>query len=218
MSTVLRIDVWGDVVCPFCYLGKRQLELAVERFDPTVTIEIHHRAFELDPNSPENYSQTLPELLSKKYGMTVEQAETQHRRMEKAASDLGMTWDMHRCLPSNTFHAHRLIALAKTQGLEEAMTERLFRSYFSEGGRPADRTLLANLANEVGVSGAEALLEGDQFAEQVREDEAVAQELGITGVPSILIDGRFMVMGAQGADEILSVMERAWARRMKEQA
>lgn len=218
MSTVLRIDVWGDVVCPFCYLGKRQLELAIERFDPAVTIEVHHRAFELDPSSPENYSQSLPELLSKKYGMTVEQAEAQHVRMEKAASALGMSWDMQRCQPSNTFHAHRLIALAKTQGLEEPMTERLFRSYFCEGGRPADRTLLAALANDVGVTGVDALLEGDAFAEHVREDEAIAQELGITGVPSILIDGRFMVMGAQGADEILSVMERAWARRQKEKA
>lgn len=218
MSTVLRIDVWGDVVCPFCYLGKRQLELAVERFDPTVTIEIHHRAFELDRNSPESYSQSLPELLAKKYGMTVEQAEAQHVRMEKAASALGMTWDMQRCQPSNTFNAHRLIALAATQGLEEPMAERLFRSYFCEGGRPADQTLLATLAGEVGVTGADTLFASDAFADQVREDEAIAEELGITGVPSILIDGRFMVMGAQGADEILSVMERAWARRQKERS
>jgi hypothetical protein len=218
MSTVLRIDVWGDVVCPFCYLGKRQLELAVSQFDPSITIEMHHRAFELDVRAPEHYSHSLAELLSKKYGMTIEQAETQNVRMESAAAKLGMTWNLDRCQPSNTFNAHRLIALAASQGLQDAMIERLFQSYFCEGGRPADRDLLVALANEVGVTDVVATLESERFAAEVRQDELDANELGITGVPSILIDGRFMVMGAQGADEILSVMERAWARRQKEQA
>ena len=218
MSTVLRIDIWGDVVCPFCYLGKRQLELAVSQFDPTITVEIHHRAFELDVRAPEHYSHSLAELLSKKYGMTVEQAETQNARMESAAAKLGMAWNLDRCQPSNTFNAHRLIALAASQDLQDAMIERLFQSYFCEGGRPADRDLLVALATEVGVTDAIATLESDRFADEVRRDELDANERGITGVPSILIDGRFMVMGAQGADEILSVMERAWARRQKERA
>jgi len=218
MSTVLRIDVWGDVVCPFCYLGKRQLELAVSQFDPSITVEIHHRAFELDVRAPEHYSHSLAELLSKKYGMTVEQAAAQNQRMEASAARLGMTWNLDQCQPANTFNAHRLIALATSQGLQDAMLERLFRSYFCEGGRPANRELLVALANEVGVADAVATLESERFADEVRQDELDANELGITGVPSILIDGRFMVMGAQGADEILSVMERAWARRQKELA
>ena len=218
MGTVLRIDVWGDVVCPFCYLGKRQLELAVRQFDPAITVEIHHRAFELDVRAPEHYAHSLAELLSKKYGMTVEQATTQNQRMEAAAARLGMTWNLDQCQPSNTFNAHRLIALATSQGLQDAMIERLFQSYFCEGGRPADRDLLVALATEVGVTDAVATLESDRFADEVRQDELDANERGITGVPSILIDGRFMVMGAQGADEILSVMERAWARRQKELA
>ena len=218
MEKVLRIDVWGDIVCPFCYLGKRQLEAALEQFDPEVTVEVHHRAFELDRNAPASYNRTLPELLATKYGMSVEQAEANNARLSHTAAKFGMTWDMERCQPGNTFDAHRLLALAATQGLEADFLERRFQAYFCEGQRPGDHDQLLALAGELGVTGAAEVLASDSYATNVREDEEIAMELGITGVPSILIDGRFMVMGAQGADEILSVLERAWARRMKEEA
>lgn len=218
MQNVLRIDVWGDIVCPFCYLGKRQLEAALEKFDPAVTVEVHHRAFELDAHAPASYNRTLPELLATKYGMSVEQAEANNARLTSAAAKFGMVWDMHRCQPGNTFDAHRLLALAATQGREADLLERLFQAYFCDGARPGDHEQLSAIAAELQIDGAAELLASDQFASNVREDEAVAMELGITGVPSILIDGRFMVMGAQGADEILSVLQRAWARRMKEEA
>jgi predicted DsbA family dithiol-disulfide isomerase len=124
-----------------------------------------------------------------------------------------MTWSLETARPTNTFDAHRVIALASVQGLDDAMSERLFRAYFSEGDLVSDHARLSELAREIGVSDVDSLWEGDAFTNEVRSDEAEAQELGITGVPSMLMDSKFMVTGAQGSDQILDVLQRAWARR-----
>jgi len=124
-----------------------------------------------------------------------------------------MTWSMAQARPSNTFDAHRLIALASTQDLGDATTERLFRAYFCEGTLLSDIAALIVLAHEVGVEGTEELFAGDAFSHEVRGDEATAQGLGISGVPTLLLDSKFMVVGAQGSDQMLDVLERAWARR-----
>jgi predicted DsbA family dithiol-disulfide isomerase len=124
-----------------------------------------------------------------------------------------MEWSLEKAQPTNTFDAHRVIALATTQGLAPEMSERLFRAYFCEGEVVSDHVRLAELAQEVGVTGVEGLWRGDAFAANVREDEAAAQELGITGVPCLLLDGKFMVVGAQGSHQILDVLRRAWSRR-----
>lgn len=213
MEDPFFIDVWSDVVCPFCYLGSRQLALALDRFEPRATVVVRRRAFELDPQAPTDYSLSLPELLARKYSMPVERAEALNERLEGEAAELGMSWSMKDARPTNTFDAQRLIALSATQELDEAMTERLFLAYFSEGQLVSDRGVLNALAREVGVVGAEELWCADAFSAEVRADESTAQELGITGVPSLVLDGKFMVVGAQGHDQILNVMQRAWARR-----
>jgi predicted DsbA family dithiol-disulfide isomerase len=145
--------------------------------------------------------------------MPVERARALNERLESEAKVLGMTWSMKDARPTNTFDALRLIALSATQGLDDAMSERLFRAYFSEGLLVSDRSVLTSLAIELGVTGIDELWRNDAYFAEVRSDEADAQELGITGVPSLLIDGKFMVVGAQGADQIFDVLERAWARR-----
>jgi predicted DsbA family dithiol-disulfide isomerase len=124
-----------------------------------------------------------------------------------------MTWSMKEARPTNTFDAHRVIALSVTQNLDQVMSERLFRAYFCEGQLVSDHVVLTALANEVGVVGAEELWSSDAFSSAVRADEDDARELGISGVPSLLLDEKFMVVGAQGADQILDVLQRAWARR-----
>jgi predicted DsbA family dithiol-disulfide isomerase len=213
MNESFSIDIWSDVVCPFCYLGTRQLQSALDRFEHAEYVALRHRAFELDPGAPANYNLSLNELLAKKYSMPVERASSLNTRMESEAAAFGMTWKMEDARPGNTFNAHRLVALSATQGLADFMSERLFRAYFCEGALVSDTALLDALASDVGVIGSNDLWNGDDFSGEVRLDEAEAQELGVTGVPSMLVDGKFMIVGAQGADQILDVLERAWAKR-----
>jgi predicted DsbA family dithiol-disulfide isomerase len=214
MSDYLFIDAWSDVVCPFCYLGTRQLANALERFEHREHVVVRHRAFELDPSAPRDYHLSLPELLATKYSMPVERARALNDRLEGEASALGLTWSMKDARPTNTFDAHRLIALASSQGKSAAMSERLFRAYFSDGLLVSDHQILASLATEIGVEDVASLWSSDLYTGEVRSDEAEALELGITGVPSLLIDGKFMVVGAQGAEHILNALTRAWTRRV----
>jgi predicted DsbA family dithiol-disulfide isomerase len=207
------VDVWSDVVCPFCYLGSRHLERALARFEHRDAVTVRHRAFELDPRTPTVVDRPLAELVAAKYGMPVERAEGLHRRLEGEAAALGMTWHFDRARVANTFDAHRLIALATSQGRGSAMADRLFQAYFSDGEVVSDHETLTRLGAEVGVVGCDELWGSDAFEAEVRADEDAALERGITGVPSLVIDGRFLVVGAQGDDAILSALERAWERR-----
>ncbi|MHB1208884.1 MAG: DsbA family oxidoreductase [Acidimicrobiales bacterium] len=213
MSEPFFIDIWSDVVCPFCYLGTRQLQEALGNFEHRALVVTRPHAFELDPRAPINYNMSLPELLAQKYGMSVERARAANEHLEAEARALGMTWSLASARPTNTFDALRLIALATSQELGDSMVQRLFLAYFSQGLLLSDREVLNDLASDVGVVGASALWHDDQFADDVRNDELRAQELGISGVPSLLIDNRFMVVGAQGAAKILEGLERAWERR-----
>jgi len=138
--------------------------------------------------------------------MPVAQVHTMHERLENNAHALGMTWSLDTAKPTNTFDAHRVIALASSQGLGDEASERLFRAYFCEGELVSDHQRLSGLAGEVGVSDVDGLWESDAFAVEVRADEAAAQELGVTGVPCFLMDSKFMVSGAQGTEQILDVL------------
>lgn len=207
------VDVWSDVVCPFCYLGARQLAGALEEFDHRDEVVLRHRAFELDPHASIDDNLPLPELLAQRYAMPLERAHALNERLEADALALGMTWALQRARPTNTLDAHRLIALAASQNLDGLMSERLFRAYFSEGQLVSDHDTLNTLSAEVGVGGTDSLWSSDAFTNEVRSDEVAAYELAITGVPSLLVDNRFMVVGAQGALGILDVLRRAWARR-----
>ena len=213
MTDTFSIDIWSDDVCPFCYLGSRQLALALESFEHRDDVVVNHHAFELDPHTPTNLETSLAQLVADKYAMPVEQAETLHQRIEAQAHELGMTWSMATAKPTNTFDAHRLNALAATQGLSDEMNERLFAAYFSEGRLISDHECLSELAKEVGVTDASSLWATDAYSMDVRADESAAQELGVTGVPAILIDNKFMVLGAQGVEKIADVLRRAWERR-----
>ncbi len=212
MAEPLIVDLWSDVVCPFCYLGSRQLDLALARFEHRDAVTVVHHAFELDPNatpSPLN----LDELLADKYSMPLERSRELHARLSQQAAALGLTWALDRARPTNTFDAHRLIALGASQGLGAPMARRLHAAYFSEGLVVSDPSTLDQLASEVGVVGSASLWTGDQFADAVRADERVAHEIGISGVPAFVIDRAFLVSGAQGEDAILDALTRAWARR-----
>jgi predicted DsbA family dithiol-disulfide isomerase len=211
----LRIDVWSDVVCPFCYLGSRQLAVALARFEHADDVVVHHHAFELDPRAKTHYDTSLADMVAQKYAMPLERAHELHAQLSDQAAALGVTMDFERAQPTNTFDAHRLIALSATQGTNDAMSERLFRAYFEEGLLISDHAQLTALAEEVGVTDSALLWETDAFASDVRGDERSAEQLGITGVPAFLVDNKFMVLGAQGDEKILDVLNRAWAKQRR---
>ncbi len=213
MDSTFFVDVWSDVVCPFCYLGSRQLAQAVSRCDFTEEIVIRHHAFELDPHAPLAYGGTLNQMLAEKYSIPLERATALNQGVEDSARALGMRWSLATARPTNTFDAHRVVALATQHELQGAMLERLFRAYFSDGLLVSDRETLVALAEEVGVAGVDALLDGDALADEVRLDEQRARQLGINGVPALIFNSDVLVSGAQGADAMLEALNEAWSNR-----
>lgn len=213
MPDTLFVDLWSDVVCPFCGLGRAQLATAIDAFVHGDDVAVRLHAFELDPRPHAASDVSLEELLAAKYGRSVEEIRAHHRDLEAQAASFGLEWNFDIAKPANTFDAHRLIALARSQGLEELMRGRLDHAYFAEGLFISNRDVLTVLADEVGVSGAAVLWNSDAFSDDVRDDEARANELGLSGVPAFVIGEKFLVSGAQGVETFLSVLERAWARR-----
>lgn len=202
-------------MCPFCYLGCRQLRDALDQFEHAPAVIVRHHAFELDPHSPLSYPGTLNELLAEKYDTTLNHAQELNAQMQARAEELGLRWHLDLVQPANTFNAHRLVALAASQNLQDQMLDRLFRAYFSEGALISDFNTLSTLARQVGVLGADATLSGNEFTDQVRHDENLAAQMGIQGVPAFIFDGRIHVSGAQGVNSLLESLHTAWAGRQK---
>ncbi len=209
----MLVEVWSDVVCPWCYLGKRHLEAALAGFAHADEITVEWRSFELDPRAPRRVEGSLQELIARKYGMTPEQAAAGNARLTSLAAQVGLPYRLDRVQMGNSFDAHRLIHLAATQDLAGVAKERFLAAYFTEGAAIGDPEVLARLSGDVGLDEAEvrSVLDGDAFAEDVRADERRAAELGITGVPFFVVDGRWGISGAQPADTILRVLDQAWA-------
>ena len=210
----LRIDIWSDIACPWCYVGKRRLEQALARFAHRDDVEVVWRAFELDPSAPRvrDPGQSYAERLARKYGTTPAQAQAMIDRMVDTAAGDGLALRFDHIRPGNTFDAHRLLHLAHERGVQDALKERLLRAYLTEGQAIGEPDVLAPLAREVGLDEREVadLLAGDRCAAEVRQDEALARELGISGVPFFVLAGRLGVSGAQPADVLLGALDRAW--------
>jgi predicted DsbA family dithiol-disulfide isomerase len=208
----LTVEIWSDIVCPWCYIGKRRFEAALEAFDHRDEVTVMWRSFELDPAAPSAVEGTATERLAAKYGMSLERAEGLHKDMTERAAAEGLDFRFDLAKSANTFDAHRLIHLAATYGHQAAAKERLMRAYFTEGAAISDPETLIALMTEAGVDAAEArdVLSGDRFAEDVREDEQLAGQLGIQGVPFFVIDRRFGVSGAQPPEALVEALERAW--------
>jgi predicted DsbA family dithiol-disulfide isomerase len=205
----MQVDIWSDVVCPWCYIGKRRFENALARFEHRDQVQVVFHSFELDPSAQASPAGSNPDRLAKKYGISREQAVQQNERLARMAAAEGLDFHFDKAQPGNTFDAHRVLHLAREQGKQPEMKERLFRAYFSEGQQLGDRETLIHLAREAGLD-ARAVLESDDYAEEVREDERLAADLGISGVPFFVLNGRYGVSGAQPADLLLSVLEQVW--------
>ncbi|MCQ4087997.1 DsbA family oxidoreductase [Saccharibacillus sp. JS10] len=211
----MKIEVWSDYVCPFCYIGKRRLEHALERFPNKDQVEVVYKSFELDPNSAVHHEGDINDMLAKKYGMSREEAVAANNNVIQAARSVGLNYDFDRMKYTNTFDAHRLAHFASEKGLPAPLTERLMEAYFTEGAFLGDHEELAKIAEEVGLNREEVLevLKSDAYSQQVRDDENEAMQLGVRGVPFFVLDGKFAVSGAQPDSVFDQALEKAWGER-----
>jgi predicted DsbA family dithiol-disulfide isomerase len=208
----MKVEIWSDVVCPWCYIGKRRFEQALERFEHPDEVEVVWRSFELDPSAPRVRAESHAEHLAKKYGVSPAQVEAMDARLIGEANKEGLEFHLAASKGGNTFDAHRLIHLAAQTGRASEMKERLMKAYFTEGVAIGERAELVRLAAEVGLDerDVEAMLASDRAADDVRSDEERARAFGISGVPFFAIDERYGVSGAQPAEILLDVLRQAY--------
>ena len=212
----MQIHIWSDVVCPWCYLGKRRFERALEEFAHRGEVQVTHRAFQLDPARPRGEVSSRRDMLMSKYRLTDTQVREMDEKMEEMAAEEGLEYHLTEAgLTGNTLEAHQLVHLAGSHGLQDAMLERLYRAYFTEQRSLFDRESLISLGGEVGLDTMEArqALERDAFLDAVADDVNEAKLLGISGVPFFVIDGRYGISGAQQPELFSKVFARAWEER-----
>ena len=208
-SAVVKVDIWSDVQCPWCYIGKRKFERAVELFDGDVEVEYH--SFDLAPDTPVDYAGSTAEDLMNKYGMAAEQVAEMQERVCAIAASVGLNYHLESTQQTNTVKAHELLHLANKRGLQEPMKERLLRAYFIEGKHVGRIPDLVELASEVGLDPVEveAALTSSQYLPDVKADMAQARAYGISGVPFFVIDGKYGISGAQETQTFVDALNEA---------
>jgi predicted DsbA family dithiol-disulfide isomerase len=204
----MQVDIWSDVVCPWCYIGKRRFESALSRFEQRDEVQVVFHSFELDPQAEGSPAGSIPDRLAAKYGISREQAVQNNERLARMGAAEGIDFQFERAQPGNTFDAHRLLHLAKVKDKQPQVKERLFRAYFTDGEPIGDRETLLKVAGEFDLEDARDVLDSDQYAEEVREDERLAASLGIHGVPFFVLNGRYGIEGAQPAELLLNALVR----------
>jgi predicted DsbA family dithiol-disulfide isomerase len=208
----MKIDIWSDVVCPFCYIGKRKFEKALADFNGKDNVEIEWHSFQLDPDLEYVPGQSVHEYLGKRKGVTAAEGKKMNDAMTAMAKEVGLEYNFDQAIINNTFNAHRLLHFAKEKGVQNEMKERLFRAYYTEGKNIGDIDTLAQLAEEVGLQAAEVkkVLESDAYAQDVLLDQYHAQQLGIQGVPFFVFNNKYGVSGAQPTAIFAQVLDKVW--------
>jgi predicted DsbA family dithiol-disulfide isomerase len=207
----MEIDIWSDIACPWCYVGKRRLEAALASFEDADGVQVRWHSFELDPTAPDAYEGEHIDRIARKYGRTREETAGALRSISEMAAAEGLELNFENVHAGNTFDGHRLLRLAHEHGLQDEMKERLMRAYLTDGELVSDHAVLRRLGAEVGLpaDAVEELLAGGAYGEQVRQDEYTAQQLGIDAVPFFIIDRRLAVRGALDAPQLLGALQQA---------
>jgi predicted DsbA family dithiol-disulfide isomerase len=213
----MKVDIWSDIRCPFCYIGKRKFEKALAQFPQKDNVEVEWHSFELDPAMKTQSSVNIHDYLAQRKKITRESSVQLHRQVTQTAKEVGLDYNFDTTVIANSLDAHRLIQLAKLNGLGDAAEERLFRAYFTEGKDISDHLTLIILGDEIGLNGklVKQMLDSDALTDEVRYDERQADELGINGVPFFVIDDRYAVSGAQQPEVFLQTLEKAWQEHEK---
>lgn len=208
----MKVEIWSDYVCPFCYIGKRRFEAALQQFSHKDEVEVIYRSFELDPYIARDGNPNVHDMLAAKYGMSREQAVANTNQLTQQAKALGLEYHLDRTIQTNTFDAHRLTHFAASKGKRTEMTERLLKAHFTDSLHLGREETLADLAAEIGLDREEALrvLKEGQYAEEVRADEQEAGRLGVRGVPFFVINRKYAVSGAQPSEVFRNALQKAW--------
>ena len=208
----MKIEIWSDIVCPFCYIGKRRIEAALAKFPHADHVEIQWRSFELNPDYVPLPGRSVHASLAEKKGISEGQARQMGNQMTQTAAELGLHYDFNKAVPANTFQAHQLLHLATRHGINNVAKERLFRAYYTEGQDLNDLEVLVQLAAEVGLDAAEAraTLQAGTYADAVRYDEYQAQQINVRGVPYFVFEDKYAVSGAQPTELFSEVLDTVW--------
>ena len=206
----MLVEIWSDVICPWCYVGKRRFEQALAQYEGRDDVQVEWKSFELDPSSPAE-PQPLTERLAAKFNVSRDEAIAMNGRMTETAADVGLQFHLDVAQSGNTFDAHRVVKLAATHGLQDAVKERLMAGYFGEGRAISDRETLVALGASAGLDADETreMLASDRFAAEVRTDEQLARGFNISGVPFFVLDRKLGVSGAQSPEVLLEALEQA---------
>ena len=208
----MDVEIWSDVMCPFCYIGKRKFENALSQFPQRDRVNVVWKSFQLNPDLTTEPGKNINQYLAEVKGWSLDEAKSMNDRVTAMASEVGLTYDFDRAVVANSFDAHRLIQLAKQHGLGDAAEERLFRAYFTEGRDTSDHATLLELGTEIGLeeTAVRDVLSSNQFADAVQRDVYEAQQVGARGVPFFVLDRRYAVSGAQQPETFLGALNTAW--------
>lgn len=208
----MKIEVWSDIVCPFCYIGKRRLEEALENFSHKDQVKVEFKSYQLDPNTPAYSGESYFESLAAKFG-SMEQVKQMTANITKQAELVGLDFNLENAKQANTFDAHRITKFAKAQGKDLEVSEKLLQAHFSDAEDVGDVDVLANIAVSVGLSKEDALAvlqDKEAYATEVQADIEEAQQLGITGVPYFIVNRKYAISGAQPAETFIQALEKVW--------
>jgi predicted DsbA family dithiol-disulfide isomerase len=209
----MKVEIWSDVFCPFCYIGKRKFEQALAQFPHRDDVEVVWHSFQLQPDAPLESEGDVHEMLAKKYGMTRQRAREMNDHVTNEAAKVGLVYNLDRAQRTNSFDAHRLSHLAAAHGKQDEAEEALFTAYFTDGRHLGRHETLAAIGAGLGLDAEEvaATLASDAYASEVRADIAEARSFGINGVPFFIFDRTYAVSGAQPSEVFLTALQRTWA-------
>ncbi len=207
----MKIEIWSDVMCPFCYIGKRKLEAALEQFEGKEKIEVEWKSFQLNPALKTDPEKNTLQHLAESKGWTLDYTKNVTEHVSNMAKEVGLDYNFEKAVVANSFDAHRFVQYAKTLGKGDAAEEVLFRAYFTEGKNTADHMVLVNLGTQIGLDAAELkkVLAGSDFSAEVRHDIEESRVLGVNGVPFFVIDRKYAISGAQPVETFLSALKKA---------
>jgi len=208
----MKIEIWSDVVCPWCYIGRRRFEKALDQFEHRNEVEVIWRSYQLDPNAPRDFEGSVNDLLAQRYGLSQAEAASKNEQVVALAALEGLEFHFDKAHPVNTLDAHRLLHLAAKHHLQGEMKERLQKAYFTEGLVISDHPTLVRLAEQVGLNGEEVrqMLESDVFTQDVQVDEQRARAMGSNGVPFFVFEEKYAVSGAQPSEIFLQALDQVW--------
>ncbi len=208
----MKVDIWSDIMCPFCYIGKRKFEKALAQFEHKDDVEIIWHSFQLDPGIEYAPDRNLYDYLAERKGQSRDWSVKVHGQMTETAKQVGLEYNFDKAVVANSFDAHRLIQMAKQEGKGDAAEEQLFKAYFTDGKNMSEPEVLAQIGAEIGMDAGAVrqMLQSEAYKEEVGHDITAAEALGINGVPFFVLDNKYGVSGAQAPETFLGALAQAW--------